>query len=73
MNRRQFTKLMAAAVAGVVAGTGAASAQHNSWDKNDGKAKEKSKDSCEGKDGCKGKDGCGGKDGCKGKDGCGGK
>ncbi len=53
MKRRDFNKYMAAAVAGMVAGTQIVKAA--GLDKG-------SADSCSGKDGCKGADGCKGKE-----------
>lgn len=80
MNRREFNKFMAAAVAGLVAGTALpALAQTPTPAPGGDKSKCKGKDGCKGKDTCKSKDGkdtckskdsCKSKDKCKGKDGC---
>ena len=68
MDRREFTKIMTAVVAGMAAGTKVLSAE-------DAKAAEKhackGTNSCKGTGGCKtGDAGCKGKNSCKGKGGC---
>jgi hypothetical protein len=70
MDRRKFTKVMGAAVAGVVAGSKIVRAADATGD-----AKEKhvckGANTCSGKGGCKtGDKGCAGKNSCKGKGGC---
>ena len=70
MDRRKFTKVMGAAVAGVVAGSQLARTARA-----DDAAKDKhackGMNSCKGKGGCKAGDaGCAGKNSCKGKGGC---
>ena len=70
MDRRQFTKVMGVAVAGVVAGSKLARAAEESGDAKD-KHVCKGMNSCKGKGGCKAGDaGCAGKNSCKGKGGC---
>ncbi len=71
MNRRDFNKMMLAAVGGVLAGSQVARADHH-----EGGGKGKGHD-CSGKNECKGKGGCRsgdkgciGKNSCKGKGGC---
>ena len=69
MDRREFTKIMGAVVAGMVAGTKAFAAEE--------KAAGGDKHACKGHNACKGKGGCksgdascAGKNSCKGKGGC---
>ena len=70
MDRREFTKVMGAVVAGVVAGSKIAKAGDASGDAKDKHAC-KGMNSCKGKGGCKAGDaGCAGKNSCKGKGGC---
>jgi hypothetical protein len=69
MNRSTRTIIMAAAIAGLYAGSLAVKAYAEDAGKT-APAGEKSKDSCKGKDGCKGKDSCKGKNDCKGKGNC---
>ena len=69
MDRREFTKIMGAVVAGMVAGTKALAEEK----KADAKEKHacKGMNSCKGTGGCKtGDGGCAGKNTCKGKGGC---
>jgi hypothetical protein len=70
MERRKFTKVMGAVVAGMVAGSKMVKGDDKAPD-----AKEKhvckGANSCSGKGGCKtGDGGCAGKNSCKGKGGC---
>jgi hypothetical protein len=71
MDRREFSKVMGAVVAGMVAGSSAFA------DEKKGEAKKADKHICKGHNACKGKGGCGtdknscaGKNECKGKGGC---
>ena len=69
MDRRQFNKLMGAAVAGMVVGS-KAFAQGKAEEKKDTHVC-KGKNTCKGTGGCKtGDGGCAGKNSCKGKGGC---
>ena len=69
MDRREFTKIMGAVVAGMVAGTKAL-AQDKPASAGDKHAC-KGHNDCKGKGGCKSGDGgCAGKNSCKGKGGC---
>ena len=63
MNKSTRTILMAAAVAGLYAGSFAVKALADEAGKT-APAGEKAKSSCSGKDGCKGKNSCKGKGGC---------
>ena len=66
MNRRDFNKMMLAAVGGVMAGARTAKAHHLD-DAVASKPADKSGNSCKGKNACKGKGGCkSGDNGCKG-------
>lgn len=70
MDRRKFTQVMGAVVAGMVAGTQALAQDK----KPESKEKHvcKGHNSCKGTGGCKSGDGgCAGKNSCKGKGGCG--
>src|SRR4029077_12307078 len=73
MDRRQFTTVMGAVVAGMAAGAkvfGADAAKSDAGAPAD-KHVCKGKNDCKGKGGCKGGDaGCAGKNSCKGKGGC---
>ena len=69
MDRREFTKIMTAVVAGMAAGT-KAFAEDKKADAKDKNAC-KGMNSCKGTGGCKSGDaGCAGKNSCKGKGGC---
>ena len=73
MDRRDFTKVMGAAVAGLVAGSKAFAFDEKKADAKDAKEKHvcKGHNACKGKGGCKSGDGgCAGKNSCKGKGGC---
>jgi len=77
MDRREFTKIMGAVVAGMVAGSklSAADKKADEGKKTDAKAGDlnlcKGQNTCKGKGGCKtGDGGCAGKNTCKGKGGC---
>jgi len=73
MNRSTRTIIMAAAIAGLYAGSLAVRAYAEDTGKT-APAGDKSKDSCKGKNDCKGKGGCSANDnGCKGKNDCKGK
>ena len=70
MDRREFTKIMGAVVAGLAAGSRLVSAGDEKKDTAD-KHVCKGQNSCKGKGGCKtGDNGCKGKNSCKGKGGC---
>jgi hypothetical protein len=69
MDRREFSKIMGAAVAGMVAGTKVLTSAARAEDKE--KHACKGMNSCKGQGGCKSGDGgCAGKNSCKGKGGC---
>ena len=69
MDRREFTKIMGAVVAGMVAGSKLAVAGDDT--KAGDKHTCKGKNDCKGQGGCKtGDGGCAGKNSCKGKGGC---
>ena len=69
MDRREFTKIMGAVVAGMVAGTKVMTSVAKAADKE--KHACKGMNSCKGQGGCKtGDGGCAGKNSCKGKGGC---
>ncbi len=73
MRRRDFNKMMIAAVGGVLAGAEAARAQtlDDAIAAKSAGHECKGKNSCKGKGGCKSGDGsCKGKNTCKGKGGC---
>jgi hypothetical protein len=72
MNRRDFNKLMAAAVGGALAGAATpALADHHEGDAKASGHSCAGKNECKGKGGCKsGDNGCAGKNSCKGKGGC---
>ena len=72
MKRREFTKVIGAAVAGLGAGL-AATARLSAGDESEGGARHacKGMNECKGQGGCKsGDNGCAGKNSCKGKGGC---
>ena len=71
MDRREFTKIMGAVVAGVVAGSRIVRADDAKKDEAKDTHVCKGQNSCKGKGGCKtGDNGCKGKNSCKGKGGC---
>jgi hypothetical protein len=72
MDRREFTKIMGAVVAGMVAGSKAfAGDEKKAAASTDDKHTCKGHNECKGKGGCKtGDAGCAGKNSCKGKGGC---
>jgi len=75
MNRRDFNKMMIAAVGGVLAGAAvpALADHHEAAGEAEKPAKHdcKGKNECKGQGGCKSGDaGCSGKNSCKGKGGC---
>ncbi len=70
MDRRHFSKVMGAVVAGMVAGSRISADEKKAEDKADTHIC-KGKNDCKGKGGCKSGDkGCAGKNSCKGKGGC---
>jgi hypothetical protein len=70
MDRREFTKIMGAVVAGMVAGSKLTAEEKKADAKADTHAC-KGHNECKGKGGCKSGDaGCAGKNSCKGKGGC---
>ena len=71
MDRREFTKIMGAVVAGMVAGSKAFAEEQKAAATTADKHACKGMNSCKGKGGCKtGDAGCAGKNSCKGKGGC---
>jgi len=73
MDRRKFTKVMGAAVAGMVAGSKLAGRKGESLTAEDKAAKHvcKGHNECKGQGGCaSGENGCSGQNSCKGKGGC---
>jgi hypothetical protein len=71
MDRREFTKVMGAVVAGMAAGAKAFAADEKKADDKAAKHICKGHNDCKGKGGCKsGDNGCAGKNSCKGKGGC---
>ena len=71
LNRRDFNKMLAAAVGGVAAGAVAKPALAGDEKAGGGKHACKGRNACKGKGGCKSGDaGCKGKNSCKGKGGC---
>ncbi|HWW94688.1 MAG TPA: hypothetical protein VN375_15070 [Vicinamibacteria bacterium] len=72
MDRRNFTMIMGAVVAGMVAGSKLSADEKKAEDKDKKDAHScKGKNDCKGKGGCKSGDGgCAGKNSCKGKGGC---
>jgi hypothetical protein len=69
MDRREFTKVMTAVVAGMVAGSRASAEDKPAGDKHTGAGK--GKNECKGKGGCAtAEHDCAGKNACKGKGGC---
>ncbi len=71
MKRREFTKVMGAAVAGLGAGLAASATLSAEEGKDGAKHACKGMNECKGHGGCKsGDNGCAGKNSCKGKGGC---
>jgi len=71
MDRREFTKIMGAVVAGMVAGSKVLADDKKAPAATADKHTCKGQNDCKGKGGCKtGDAGCAGKNSCKGKGGC---